>query len=126
MMRGSNHAPNRVGHQAASGEHLHELGPVAGDHQVAGQGQMRTHAGRGAVDRRDHGHVAVEQRGEQRVLAVEHHPAGVAHDPLGHVGRAVGVAVGVAKVGAGAEEPVARAGDHRAPGPMAGVETVED
>jgi len=37
-----------------------------------------------------------------------------------------GIAVGVAQVGAGAEEPVPGRGDHRTAGPVAGVEPVED
>ena len=96
------------------------------DHQITGQCQVRSHSCRGSVDSRDHRHVTVDQRREQRVLAVEHHPSGVADDLLGHVVAALRVTVSVAQVGAGAEEPLPGGCDHRAAGTMARVEAVED
>ena len=79
---------------------------------------MGTDAGGGALDRRDHGDLAVEDRVDGGDRAAEHHPPALADHPFRSVGRAVGLGRGraAAQVGTGTEEPAGGADDDTADG----------
>ena len=96
---------------ARAGEHLDELGVLGRDHQVAREREVRTDAGRGALDLGDHRDLAVEDRVDGLDRAAQHHAAAVADHLVGRVGRSlgrVGDGGAAAEVGAGAEEPAGR------------------
>src|SRR5918995_400710 len=111
-----------VGHQAPPHEHLDEPGAVGGQHEIAGQGQVRPDARGRAVDGADH-----------RLLAVEHgadQPLRAAADRARHVAdEALGPALGPGRTGARhpqigpGTEVLAGAGDDHHPhlGARAGV-----
>ena len=93
-----------------------EAGAVGGDHDVAGQRDLEAAAGRHAVDGGD-------QRLGAVVAARDRREARARSDALLAVGRRLGRRL---EVVAGAERPVAGAGDDRHPGVVVALEVVED
>ena len=114
----TDHAGQQVGaagvrDDASLDEHLDELGVLGHDDQVARQHELGATAGGRAVDRGDDRLLAVEDARDQALPAAADHPGGVAH---GAVGRALGLLgaglLRAGQVGAGAEVPLAGAGQH--------------
>ncbi len=102
-----------VGHEPATHEHLNDLRGVGRDHEVGREHEHRAAARGGAVEGDDDRLLAVEHRLHEPLETEAHHLRRGADD---HLGRAVGLrlARGLAhrEVGAGAEVPLARAGEH--------------
>ena len=111
-----------VRHQPDATEGLQEVGALAGDDQVAQQGEGATDAGRRAVDRRDERQRQVAHLADQRIVDGFERPAGVrlAVDVQLAAGRAA-----AAEVGARAEAAAFTGQHHRPRDDLAGGDARE-